>query len=61
MQMEDTQEAFTGLWNKVEKKLYDVSKKIDSKFNHLMFIILGAIIYKSGFNVWIDEPKGSHS
>ena len=49
--MEDTQEAFTGLWNKVEKKLYDVSKKIDSKFNHLMFIILGAIIYKSGFNV----------
>ncbi|PUU77952.1 hypothetical protein B9Z19DRAFT_1127516 [Tuber borchii] len=60
-QMEDTKEAFKALGDTVEKKLDDVGKKIDSKFNRLMFIALGAVVLGGGFDVWRDGRKGSRS
>lgn len=59
--MEDTKEAFKGLGDKADKNLGDVVKKIDSKFDRLMFVVLGAIILKGGFDVWRDGRKGSRS
>ena len=57
--MEDTKEAFKGYRSKTQKTFDDLGKKIDSRFNRMTFIVLGAIILQGGFDVWRDGRKGS--
>jgi chromosome segregation ATPase len=55
--MNDIKSSITNLDAKVDKKFDDVNKKIDSKFDRLMYLIIGSVVLKGGFDFWQEERR----
>ncbi|KAG0638675.1 hypothetical protein HOY80DRAFT_1047043 [Tuber brumale] len=45
----------------VTKKFSDLDKKIDSKFDKLLLLIVGGLIVKGGFDIFRDERNYARS
>ena len=39
----------------VQADIRDLSKKVDSKFDRLMFLVVGGVVVKAGFDLYVNE------
>ena len=44
-----------ALDRKVDQDLKDLGRKVDSKFNRLMYMIVGGVVMKASFDLYIKE------
>jgi len=59
--MNDVKSSLKDLTSKVDKGFDHVNKKIDTKFDRLMLLIIGGVVLKGGFDFYRDERKNSAS
>lgn len=54
-QIDGIRSTLWDLSDKLDREFGAVNKKIDSKFDRLMLVIIGSFILKGGFNFYWDE------
>jgi len=43
------------LSKKVDADVKDLGKKVDSKFDRLMYLVVGGVVVKAGFDLYVNE------
>ena len=52
IQMYEIKSSLLDLDSKVDRKFDEVNKKIDTKFDRLMLLIIGGVVLKGGFELY---------